>query len=227
MKKKIENDEKPPVKLRDLPKNDNFEFEGEKKVEFKWTLQCYIDSLLVPRLRSVIIDRGRPEDLGEDNIMVFDESSKYCQIQKWRQDVFSSLNKRNTREINEFNMLPTYMSCESCSEQRQMQVKMAVSEGRDLKLSGLGLPMNLSDSLLDDKGENEAIWRKKIINDLKMNNCIAIANMRTLKRQSGTYGNRKSSKFSKKQKDPLFSVKEEGWEVYDFNSEGEIAQYFA
>ncbi len=219
---KIEQEEKPAIKLRELPKTDMFEFEGEKKVEFKWTLQCYIDTMLVPRLRSVIIDRGRPEDLGEDNLMVFDESSKYCEIQKWRRDVFTSLNKRNEREISKFNLLPTYLSCESCTERRQKDVKVAICEGKDLRLSPGASPIHRPDEN-NIVMKNKEVWRKQILNDLKLNNSKAISNMKSLRRQSQKAHHRlQKTSFSKKLDNLSVVEEEQSWEIYDINSEGEV-----
>eukprot|EP00794_Sanderia_malayensis_P020451 gene20451-22467_t len=232
--KKIENELKPLIRMRELPKNDNFEFEGEKKVEYKWTLQCYIDSLLVPRLRSVVIDRGRPEDLGEDNLMVFDESSTYCQVQTWRQNVFEGLQERNSREVGGFNLLPTSISCETCTEQRQKEVKTAVDGGRELKVSEcMGTQSSVSQPCNKPErgmGESESSWRMSILNDLKMNNCMSIVHMKTWKRLKRMTTDRKTSKRHKSHhhhQSTLDIVEEEGWEIYDIYSDGEIGQFCA
>lgn len=210
-------------KSKELPKNDNFEFEGEKQVELKWTLECFIDSSLVPRLKRVVIDRGRPADLGIDNLMVFDESSQYCKSQTWRENVLWKLSERNSREIKNFNLLPTNLSCDMCVQQRQTGVSIALSQGKGLKLPNNFCPL-IAGPVEASKDLNicdDLVWRKKILYDLKLNNCKSVSSMKSLKRQAGVRPQQKTTKRQKKVNHLLDSFEQQDWEVYDIISESD------
>jgi len=212
------------VVTRELPRTDNFEFEGEKRVEMKWTLECFLNIDLVPELKRVVIDRGRPEDLGVDNLMVFDESSSYSRIQSWRRDVFDKLNVRNQNEAKEYNIFPTCYSCDSCTEQRQKVIHSALGQGKELKLPREQSPYSFGlinkSSRVDST--NMASWRKKIMYDLKLNNCRALACLRAVKRESIFTTSYSFGKSRKRRGAKLERVDEEKWEVYEVISDEEF-----
>ena len=215
---------KDSIVVRELPRTDNFEFEGEKKVEMKWTLECFMDINLIPQLKRVVIDRGRPEDLGVDNLMVFDESSSYCRIQAWRKDVFDKLNIRNHNEAKEYNLLPTYQSCDSCTDQRHREIQIALGQGRGLKLLGdmCLFPYGQVNKSSNANDTKTAPWRKKIMYDLKLNNCRAQACIRAVKRGTVLTTSYRFGKMRKRRNGMLERVDEEDWEVYEIISDDEF-----
>ena len=215
---------KDAVVVRELPRTDNFEFEGEKQVEMKWILDCFTDINLVPQLKRVIIDRGRPEDLGVDNLMVFDESSAYSRIQSWRKDVFDKLSIRNQNEAKDYSLFPTGLSCDSCMEQRQKDIKNAVDQGRDLRLpTELSLfSYELGSRFSKAEASKITPWRKKIIYDLKLNNCRAQACLRAVKRETVLTTSYRFGKSRKRRNGMLERVDEEDWEVYEIISDDDV-----
>ena len=219
---KKSNKEKDVIVLRELPKNDNFEFEGEKKVEMKWTLECFMDISLMPKLKRVIIDRGRPEDLGADNLLVFDESSGYCKIQDWRQNMLQQLGARNEKQVKAFNLLPSYTSCDSCAEQRQKEIQDALGIGRGFCIVGeTGSATLLEAQKISNGNDTKQYWRRRIINDLKLNNCRSQACMRALKRDRILTTSYPFT--SRRRRNPkLEKVDEEDWEVYEIISDDEF-----
>lgn len=215
---------KDAIILRELPRTDNFEFEGEKKVEMRWTLECFMNIDLIPQLKRVIIDRGRPEDLGIDNLMVFDESSSYSRIQSWRTDVFHKLNARNQSEAVDYSLFPTSLSCDSCAEQRQKDIQNVVLQGKDFKLPEELSPFSFG--LVDRPSKAEtaktAPWRRKIMYDLKLNNCRAQSSLRAIKRETFLTMSYRLGRSRKRRNGMLERVDEEDWEVYDIISDEEF-----
>lgn len=221
---KKSNEVKDAIVIRDLPRTDNFEFEGEKKVEMKWTLECFMNTNLVPHLKSVVIDRGRPEDLGVDNLMVFDESSVFSKIQPWRKDVMGQLNSRNNKEAKEYSLFPTYLSCDSCTELRQKEIQFAVVEGRDLKLTRDLSPYSYGPggNLSNAEDAKKAPWRKKIMYGLKLNTCRAQACIRAVRRETLYTTSYRFGKSRRRRNGLLQKVEEEDWEVYEIISDDEF-----
>ena len=221
-KKKLKEAKENGIVLRELPRTDNFEFEGEKRVEMKWTLECFLDTNLLPKLRRVIIDRGREEDLGMENLLVFDESSRYAEIQSWRQNTLIQLGQRNAKETSDFDMLPTHLSCDSCIELRQKEIQIALNEGKSLKLSENPSPYMMGQNRERTKSEeSKALWRKKVVYDLKLNNCRALACIRAVRRESVMTTSYRFGK-SPKRHNGILEVDDEDWEVYEIISDDEF-----
>lgn len=215
---------KDAILIRELPRTDNFEFEGEKKAEMKWTLECFLDTNLIPQLKSVVIDRGRQEDLGTDNLMVFDESSVYCRIQSWRQDVVDKLCSRNHKQVKEFSLLPTYLSCDSCTDSRHKEIQLAIDQGGSWKFSGdpSSYPYGKAAKISNAENTTGAAWKKKIMYGLKLNNCRAQACIRAVKRDTLLTTSYRFGKIRKRRNGMLTRVEEEDWEVYEIISDEEF-----
>ena len=226
--------EKETIKARELPKIDPNEFEADlRKAEQKWTLECYFDESLIPKLRRVVIDRGRPEDFGIDNLKVFSEESvDYYKTRRWRNNIYSQITLRNNLEREEFNLLPTHMSCMSCHDQRRKEIREAIKEGKSFcipaeekreieKLSDWAILKSA-----DDECSYQTTWRKKILYGLKLQNCQTLQILRSRRRNTVSSPKRRL-KFGRRQnrhyeETSLCDLKEEDWEAYEIISDGEV-----